>query len=148
MKQTSAEGLPIWVFSQKHRNSNNSSISNRSFATWKQKMQQQKLPQWALNLWPLPFRSNAHLSQLLRHVLLGISLNWHSFFDFESFRAWLRDLRSPSNTCLNSSERRALDPKGWSPRFNAQWDLIWWWPVLWVLFPLEATFLLKHVKIA
>ena len=30
----------------------------------------------------------------------------------------------PRSTCLNSSERRALDMNGWSPRFNTYWGNI------------------------
>ena len=30
----------------------------------------------------------------------------------------------PSNTCLNGSDSRTLDPCGWGPRFNAQWGNI------------------------
>ena len=60
------------------------------------------LPQWVLNLGPQPFRSNALLSELSSHVLLGISLN--CLLVLHHFNVGLRsttktwpyaDLRSP-----------------------------------------------------
>ena len=58
------------------------------------------LPQWALNSGPHPFGSNDLPSELLRQVKLGISLNCLLLL-------------------LNGSERRALDPNGCGPGFNA-----------------------------
>ena len=56
-------------------------------------------PQWALNLGPQPLMSNSLLSELVRHVLLGISLNCLLFL--HHFNLGLRslnqygDFRSP-----------------------------------------------------
>ena len=88
------------------------------------------LSQWALNMGPQPFMSNTVLSELSRHLLLGISLNCllflhHLILNLDHLvrtnGEWsyknLTDLLS--NTCLNNSERRASDPNCCGTRFNA-----------------------------
>ena len=73
--------------------------------------------------------------KLMRHVLFEISL-----IVFYSWTTWILDLDHlvrtngtwsykdltdlPSNTFLNSSERRAFDPNGWCHRFNTHWGNI------------------------
>ena len=96
------------------------------FTTWKSS--NKMLPQWVLNLGPQSFGYDAHLSELLRHLLLAkseiciymVMLYWLYLNDPRL--KWCRNKRQfkdiASSTCLDSSESRALDLNGWGPRFN------------------------------
>ena len=65
---------------------------------------------------PRPFGCNALLSELLRQVLLGISLNClciTSILDLDHLQhGHMQILDLPSNACLNGLQRRASDPNG------------------------------------
>ena len=86
------------------------------------------LLQLALNPGPQPSRSTALLSELWRHVLLGISSNclWflhHFNLGLRSFLApiehdHMKILDLSSRTCVNRLENKASDPNGWDPGFN------------------------------
>ena len=68
--------LVFEFFSRRHRIVINGNIGITGFTTRKQKISNSKIvSQWALNSGFQPFGSNALLSELLRQVLLGMSLN-------------------------------------------------------------------------
>ena len=60
------------------------------------------------------------LSLFMHHFNLGHFNLGHLVKQIE--HTYMKFLDLPSNTCLNTSERRASDSNGWGPRFNNHWD--------------------------
>ena len=80
-----------------------------------QKSSNKMLPQWALNMEPQPFGSDALLGRSVRslcgHTLLVLT-KWSKFkFEVVQEQKQFKDI--PSGTCLDSSERKASDLNGW-----------------------------------
>ena len=93
-------------------------LASKSLLTWKPK----KNPTtkcFPTEHWTQPFGSNALLSEPLGQVLLGISLNCLLFLHHFNKSMTIYDILAlPSSTCLNGSERRALDLNGWGSESN------------------------------
>ena len=117
-----------------HKNTKLAILITEALPCESKKYSNKMSPHWVLKLGPLPFRSDALLSELERHVLLE-DIQICLFFlrhlhlgilIVRIYRGWpWKDLTEfPSNTCLTSSERRASDLNGEGPMFNTHWNKI------------------------
>ena len=69
-------GLGLWtVIRIFHKNTELAILTSEALLRKNQKISSKMVAQSVLNLGPQPFKSDALLSELPRHVLLGISLN-------------------------------------------------------------------------
>ena len=113
----------VALFEFLHKITEVGNIVNRDFTTWKlKKISSNKILPSEHWTW-----DRSHLNLILSSLsywgmcYLGVlrSLYLHIIPT-----KWYKSKDIPSSTCLDSSERRALDLNDWDPRFNTHWIII------------------------